>query len=70
MSDHDRLKEIPCPNCGECNLFLGSGLLARSIGSFSLSGAQMKVSAHTVPALRCSTPECAFIKFPKGIDNG
>jgi hypothetical protein len=70
MVDRDQLREIPCPNCGECNLFLGSGLRARPIGSFSLAGAQMKVSANTVPALRCSTPECDFIKFPKGIDNG
>ena len=37
-------------------------LVAQPIGSFSLAGAQMKVSAREVPHLVCSTDGCGFTK--------
>lgn len=66
MSAHDQLKEIPCPQCGECTLYLGEGLRARPIGSFSLAGQQMKFSAVSTPVIRCKTRGCDFVKHPKG----
>lgn len=64
------LSQIPCPNCDLRNLYLGTGLVARPVGSFSLAGAQMKFSARDVPAIRCRTEDCNFVKFPKGVSDG
>lgn len=45
-----------CPACKAPpgSLRLTGGLQARPLGSFSLAGAQMKVSARSVPVLTCT----------------
>lgn len=53
MSFSDDLSQVECPGCAEKGLFLTKVLAARPIGDFSLAGAQMKLSAHEVPALKC-----------------
>lgn len=45
--------DTPCPNCGVPALHIEARLKAKPIGSFSLSGAQMKVSAHETVFLVC-----------------
>lgn len=63
------LADKPCPDCGELSLRVvgRDGLLAKPLGSFSLAGAQPKVSAHEVrwPWAKCSTPGCSFEKKAK-----
>lgn len=54
MSFSDDLSQVECPGCTEKGLFLTKVRAARPIGDFSLAGAQMKVSAYEVPALKCS----------------
>lgn len=49
------VEESRCPSCGEPGtLSLGSALVAKPIGTFSLAGAGMKVSAVLRPTLSCS----------------
>lgn len=43
----------PCPWCGIRALHIGEELQAKPVGSYSLSGAQIKVSAQVVPILEC-----------------
>lgn len=43
----------PCPVCGNM-LWVQMVLHARPLGSFSLSGSTMKVSAYEWPHLRCA----------------
>lgn len=52
---------IPCVKCGVPALRLEWRLQARPIGTFSLSGAQLKVSAHSHPYCVCDNchAECA-----------
>ena len=53
------LSTIPCPGCDNVGtLYIGTVLQAKPIGSFSLAGNQMKVSAQRIPAIRCSF--CSF----------
>ena len=48
-----------CPNCGEAGtLSIDERLVANEIGTFSLSGAQIKVTARGRPVLTCSS--CPF----------
>lgn len=50
----ERELKVPCPQCGEAGkLGIYRVLMAKPIGSFSLSGAQMKVSAQDAPVLAC-----------------
>lgn len=42
-----------CPHCGEVGFEVTWRLRARPIGSFSLAGSQMKVSAREVPHIKC-----------------
>jgi hypothetical protein len=45
-----------CPKCQEENtITIWAGLVARPIGTFSLAGAQMKVSAHRTVIAECSS---------------
>lgn len=68
MAQSDPLEEVaaatPCPLCREKALQVEyrPGLYAKPIGTFSLAGGQMKVSAHRVqwPWLVCRTPDCGF----------
>ena len=60
MSERERLEawaaEQDCPACGHHGLVIEWRLTAKPIGSFSLAGAQMNVSATERPWIRC--PEC------------
>jgi hypothetical protein len=45
---------VRCPACGGvATLFTVERFVAQPVGSFSLAGAQMKVSAHKVVLLWC-----------------
>lgn len=49
-----RQSRTPCPECGKTGtMTLGRKLRANPIGSFSLAGAQMKVSARDVDTITC-----------------
>jgi len=53
------VEESPCPVCSATEtLSLAMELVAKPLGSFSLSGQQMKVSATSRPVLSCS--ECGL----------
>lgn len=44
-----------CPDCGQTGgLTIGTRLVARPLGTWSLAGAQMKTSARTMAELACS----------------
>lgn len=45
----------PCPSCGEDALRIEFRLRCKPIGSFSLTGAQMKLSAQEWPWLVCDS---------------
>ena len=63
MSMEDQLSQVVCPGCGkDGSLGVELRLVAQPIGSFSLAGAQMKVSAREVPHLVCTTVGCGFTK--------
>ena len=49
------IDDTPCPSCGVKGLRIEYRLTAKPLGSFSLAGAQMKVSAVRVPWLICGT---------------
>lgn len=62
---NNKLRSIACPACGSVgSIKLGTTLVARPLGSWSLSGQQLKVSARETPALVCTTPGCHFHKLP------
>lgn len=48
--------EQTCPACGHEGLKIKRRLVAKDLGTFSLSGQQMKFSAREVPVLIC--PGC------------
>lgn len=52
-----RLEEMvegtPCPHCGEKTLELSWRIVAKPLGSFSLSGSQLKFSANEIPFIQC-----------------
>lgn len=48
-----KVEDTECPRCGVKALRIEMRLTAKKIGSFSLSGAQMKVVAVEVPWLVC-----------------
>lgn len=51
-----------CPNCEtENSITITRALSARQIGTFSLAGAQMKVSAHSVARAECSVCDLSVI---------
>lgn len=57
------IESSPCPQCGAppgC-LRLEEVLVAQQIGTFSLAGAQMKVSARTCPKLTCTECDLSLI---------
>jgi hypothetical protein len=63
MAMEDQLSQVVCPGCGEVgSLGVELRLVAKPIGSFSLAGAQMKVSAREGPHLVCTTVGCGFTK--------
>jgi hypothetical protein len=53
-------RATPCPVCGEKSLTLSYQIAAKPIGSFSLSGQQMKFSAFRYAAVTCGTDGCPF----------
>jgi len=56
----------PCPVCGEAGgMGVRERLVARPIGSFSLAGAQMKVSANWRWEYRCSLCDACGEAEPK-----
>ena len=48
-----KVEETPCPACGAMALRIEERLTAAEIGTFSLAGQAMKVSASLVPWLVC-----------------
>ncbi len=53
--------EKPCPRCLIGPLVLRSMLVADPTGTYSLAGAQAKVSAALHAVLSCETPGCTFL---------
>lgn len=54
-------EDVKCPKCGEFGtLQITTKVAASSIGTFSLSGNQMKFSAREVPLLYCDSEWCDF----------
>lgn len=51
--DRDTLADVPCPNCHVRALEIFTKLEARPLGTWSLAGAQDKVSAIAWPYVRC-----------------
>lgn len=49
----DELRMTPCPACGQLTLDIEMRLLAKPLGTYSLSGRQMKFSAYEWPYLFC-----------------
>lgn len=45
--------DVPCPHCGQQTLRIEHRLEAKPLGTHSLSGSQMKVSAMSWPYLVC-----------------
>ncbi|HEX5522788.1 MAG TPA: hypothetical protein VFX53_05040 [Pedococcus sp.] len=45
--------DVPCPSCDQSTLDVEWRLVAKPLGSFSLAGQQMKVSAVETPFLVC-----------------
>lgn len=45
-----------CPACGHHGMQLSWRIVAKPLGSFSLSGSQVKVSANKIPVIEC--PHC------------
>ncbi len=49
-------ENTPCPSCGHIGLTLKTTLLPKPLGTYSLAGAQMKLSA--IETLIWSCPAC------------
>ena len=64
-----KIEETPCPTCNRVGtLYVEVKLVAKPIGSFSLAGAQTKVTAESKPFLLCSV--CHFTKMGKFSEDG
>lgn len=56
-----KLDTTPCPDCEATGtLTINIKLVASPLGSHSLAGAQVKVSARERPVLSCTTSSCDF----------
>lgn len=68
MTDINELAKVPCPTCGMMGslaLVEVGGFRAKPMGTFSLAGNQMKLSANTIPAIRCMrNDDCDFVTYP------
>lgn len=50
-----------CPQCARVGaLTITDTLVAQRVGTFSLAGVQMKVSARPCPVLKCTADGCDF----------
>jgi hypothetical protein len=58
----EELDSVTCPNCGDTGLVLETRLKAQELGTYSVAGTQMKISAGYVPVL---THACGFEEYPK-----
>jgi hypothetical protein len=59
------LRGLSCPACGMVgSLRLGEVLVASPLGTWSLSGAQLKTPAVLTSALVCTMRKCTFYKLP------
>jgi len=65
----EQLREHPCPSCGRHELRLKLLLEALPLGSHSLSGDQLKVSAQEWPYAVCGTSDCDFRQRATLIDD-
>lgn len=55
--------EQTCPSCGAVgSLSLDMQLVAKPVGSFSLAGNAVKVSAQMLPVLYCIEEGCGWTK--------
>lgn len=45
--------QLECPMCGHVGFTVSWKLVAKPLGTFSLAGHQMKVSAREVPVVKC-----------------
>lgn len=52
-----KIDKTPCPACGSSTLAIQDKLVAKPLGTSSLAGAQLKVSAYRVPFISCTTCE-------------
>lgn len=53
-----KIDETPCPNCeAVATLFIQTKMVANPIGSFSIAGAGLKVTAQERPVLTCTACE-------------
>jgi transcription elongation factor Elf1 len=55
-----KIADVPCPECGAKAFSIKTRLVARPIGTYSLAGAQMKVSAYEWPHLVCGNCGAAY----------
>ena len=56
------LEKVLCPKCTHPGgLAIHLEFHSKPIGTFSLAGAQMKLSVRQVPVLSCSLPGCNLI---------
>lgn len=51
---HPNVADTPCPGCGNKTLAIEMRLTASPVGTFSLAGVGMKVTAATKPWLVCT----------------
>lgn len=65
VSIEDQVAAIPCPRCGESRLRVTTKLESRPIGTWSLSGNQLKTSAVEWPYVVCDNETCDFEKRAK-----
>lgn len=63
-----RLTDVPCPRCQNTTLVVEDRLEARPLGTWSLSGAQLKTSAVAWPYAVCHTEGCGFTKRAKVVE--
>ncbi len=51
----DKVEETPCPGCKQVGtlVLIPEKLVAKPLGTWSLSGAQMKTSAYVAPVIEC-----------------
>lgn len=67
----DYIKNIPCPEChkeGVLRVEIRERIVARPIGTYSLAGNQLKVSANKVPWPYLACTECGYEEAGKPDD--
>lgn len=64
-SIEEQVAVTPCPTCGCSQLRFTTKLVLRPLGSWSLSGNQLKTSAVKWPYVICDNDDCDFEQAAK-----